>query len=229
MKIKDKLPKRARYYWGIVVGVILMTALFAFLHDLNELQSMKAIIAQILMFAIAVIILVICLFPLWRGTFLKVKMGMHNMATCGDPLFEKLDMQLERSEYTADTYLELAGIVNEFYLNETMVPLLVQEQELERLYHRMDYLEKKELMSEDVNSFLGAVALSLIASTIMMMTTFGGILKIFLWGMIIGGTYFALFYVRYAFKGKGNNYVYMIHRYEMDLLQKAIRRIESQQ
>ena len=204
-----------------IVNIILKYNICHFSAQTN--QNIEAIFNLIIIFyAVAIIICII------RYVIILIKRGIHNIKKCDDELFNKIDQYKECWREDEDFYIKQIQIINLYYKKGGKVDELVNNQEIERLFARADFLLNNNSLFDNLINCFNSLVFSFVAIFVGQMMASNGVLPSFVWLFTILFFFFVLVFFRYAEKGQAGSYRYYLDDYERSLLLEKIKNLENE-
>ena len=157
------------------------------------------------------------------------KRGLHNLKYCDDDLWEEIDTYKHRWIENGEYYKKMIRVLSFFYQKKGKVDKLVKNQEVDRLFCRLDFLNAQMEFDNDLKSAIQSLMISVVASVIYGIITkndFNQLLSIIIEVLSIF-SFFLIIIVFYSYRGKFGSYDYLINRYEKELLLKKIEKLNE--
>lgn len=172
-------------------------------------------------------IILSAMLPLFVRIFLLIKNGLHNVKICDDELFEIIDMYKKSWKESNASYKKQIQIINLYYAPAGKVDELVDKNQIERLYKRMDFLIKNRNLFDDYAVCFSSLLISIIASFINQIVSYNNLFEIIVGVIIIMVSFFAAILFKYAERGNAGSYKHLIDEYERKCLQNKIDEVEK--
>lgn len=155
------------------------------------------------------------------------KKGIHNISKCDDELFEKIDFFRIGLLEDRNLYLRKIKIINYYYKPGGKVDNLVEAMEIERLYNRRDFLEKRCGSHEHLLSILISLWISVIVAVGSEVYKDKNIPFVLIGSIVISALFISLIFFKYRKRGEDGIYISQTYRYELKCLNEKIEKIES--
>lgn len=172
---------------------------------------------------IAVSLLVIPLAAIVRAIVL-VKHGFHNLRKCDDKLFENIDCYSVKSR--AD-YLAKIGVINYYYQENGEIDKLIEDQEIDRLYARKDFLSVRYNLFGELTTYFYSLVISIIASFFYDLVDLQDAWQVAINVGIIVIAFFVVILLKYVKRGQDGSFAYQIEEFELRLLEEKIKKLEN--
>lgn len=177
----------------------------------------------ILSWVIVISLLIIPVAAIIKGILL-VKLGFHNLRKCDDKLFENIDCY---SAVSRADYLSKISVINYYYQANGEIDKIVDNQEIDRLYARKDFLSVRNNLYSDLTTYFYSLVISIIASffceLVDLQNSWQAIINV---GIIIIA-FFVVILLKYVKRGQDGSFAYQIEEFELRLLEEKIKTLED--
>lgn len=226
--IKNNRRKICLLFYLIVFFLILSSGVWLifnrndiFVHNMAKFLCFFLIAATLIFTCIKLIII--------------IKQGLHNTRKCDIDSFDEIDRLKKYWNHTNQNYKRQIEYIN-FSYSEGKVRNLIEKGDLFNLYNRLDFLKKGAMLFDDLTNNYQALVISLLTSLFVSVlspeseiyksNTITKIIIIFIIIFLFIITFFAIALLKHKQRGEMGSLKYNINKYEMDLLQEEILKIE---
>ena len=227
--IKNNRRKICLLFYSIILLLIISIGVWRFFRRNDTYVN---ILIEVLCFIlIAATLIFTCV------TLIKIiKQGLHNIRKCDIDSFDEIDRLKKYWNHTNQNYKRQIEYIN-FSYSEGKVHNLIENGDLFKLYSRLDFLKKGAMLFDDLTNNYQALVISLLTSIFVSVLTpesvlfksnsITNIIIILIIVFLFIITFFAIVLFKHKQRGEMGSLKYNINKYEMDLLQKEILKIES--
>lgn len=231
-KIEKMLRVTVRYGTLILLGVLLVIFIVqkGIFHLTKGLLYYINIWAILIMVCYSGLVLLIVIWVIVNG----IRKGWHHIKHCDIPIYEELDTYRKNYGNQQNAIKSSIEMINLYYKKNGKVDKeFVKKLDLQSLYIRYDFLEKDFNLCEDIKVVAVTLGLSVTYSILQIginksffssaeESTVGSILTI----LSIICVILILIFER-TFQGQFNSFFHYVSKYEMELLNKKINKVES--
>ena len=210
----------------LIILVILCVGYIIFRHNISCFSKTEVGIIETIFHLILLLAMVSILVFLAIHVILIIKQGLHNIRGCDDELFGQLDEYKEGWNEDKRFYIKQIQIINLFYKKDGKVEELVNNNEIERLYARADFLSTQSSFYADFLTCFYSLTISVIASFVCQMMEYKSLLLQITWLFVIVLSFFCILLLRYVERGQAGSYRHYIDQYETKLLLEKIDKVE---
>lgn len=210
----------------VIIFVILCVGYIIFRHNISFFTKTAVGIIKTIFYWILILAMVSILVFFVIHAILIIKKGIHNIRGCDDELFGQLDEYKEGWNEDKRFYIKQIQIINLFYKKDGKVEELVNNNEIERLYARADFLSTQSSFYADFLTCFYSLTISVIASFVCQMMEYKSLLLQITWLFVIVLSFFCILLLRYVERGQAGSYRHYIDQYETKLLLEKIDKVE---
>ena len=149
------------------------------------------------------------------------------MKECDDELFSCIDEYKKCWGESREYYERQIQIINLFYESTDKVGKLVDNNEVDRLFARMDYLSVQSDFYNNITTYFCSLAISVIASIVFRVLECENLVKIYIGMAIAIVSFLVIALFRYMQRGQDGSYLYLVNEYEKELLVEKIKEVEK--
>ena len=153
-----------------------------------------------------------------------VKHGFHNLRKCDDKLFENIDCF---SVVSRADYLSKIGVINYYYQENGKIDKLIEDQEIDRLYARKDFLSVRYNLFGELTTYFYSLVISVIASFFYDLVGLQDAWQVAIKVVIIVIAFFVVILFKYVKRGQDGSFAYQIEEFELRLLEEKIKTLED--
>lgn len=208
----------------LILEILLFIVYLAFLIicrliDLDVSESLIFVIFQL-------IVLLSTFGFLFAILISSIKQGFSNVRKCDDPVFAGIDKHKECKDESDNFYLKLIQIINYYYKENGKVDELISNQEIMRLYARVDFLSTQNDFYDHYIMCVCSLALG-VSSSLLVQSTDKRPLEMLIWLVLLVPIIIFIIVFRFNEKGKAGSYSYLAAEYEKKLLEERINCYEE--
>lgn len=224
------LEKATQRLDKFVIGIFAFDFIIGFLGYLllRKLKDDFAVehlqIAEIILSWVIVISLLIIPVAAIVRAIVLVKHGFHNLRKCDDKLFENIDCY---SVISRADYLSKIGVINYYYQENGEIDKLIEDQEIDRLYARKDFLSVRYNLFGELTTYFYSLVISIIASFFCDLVELEDAWQVVINVGIIVIAFFVVILLKYVKRGQDGSFAYQIEEFESRLLEEKIKRLED--
>lgn len=215
--MKSNKNKFMFVFFGFVVVWIASILAIGFLVVVCGLQSISWLLSLDYCFGG---IIVICMF--FVIYILAMKRGIHNLNKCGDNLFNEIDEYKKGWNEDNNSYYRCIQKMKILYMENGEIDKLLNKNEIDRLFKRKSFLDKRKHFYSNMLNSLSSLTLSMIVSGLFCQS----ILKNEITALFaILGIVFCFFLIAafpFIKRGEDGSFEFCLIDIELDLIEKKI-------
>lgn len=224
-----KTQKMLRIFAFTAFFIAMISAIFVYLNEKKIVEIQFIDIKKIALGAIILCCLVLVeefVQIIFVGVGV-IKKGYHNIKYCDDELFAEIDKYVYCYKESNIYYINLIRIINLYYSEEGPVDKLVKDDQLERLLLRSDFLNKQKNLYDELITLFNSFAISLIVALLGESLTDNNAIITFVAAFVMVSSFFAIFFIKYVYRGQGGNCLNQIYEYEIVKLEEKISNLQK--
>lgn len=220
------MQKWEKIYMAVLTALFVISVALVIVMCQNEDNVKMKFLLQIIVLVIQLVIVVMFLVYVIIIMVLATKSGLHNIKMCDDELFCELDKYTDLEKESNNAYIRAIQMINFYYLEKEKVAQLVSDRNLQRLYARKDFLQKRiDFHKDGINLFQAFVISAMISMVLGYLQ--GTMLVAIIAGSILIGGFVTTVFFKYSERGEFGSYRCMVDESEIKLLTETIEGLEK--